>query len=101
MLEDSKAIAQFIRKAVEGEDIVLKSEGNQLYSYTYVVDAATAALYLLLKGLYTFTNCFGISIRKVGSVPAANNNAIFILPLKDCGGQIDGGVLSKGYYRHS
>lgn len=48
--EDSKAIAQFIRKATAGEDIVLKSEGNQLYSYTYVVDAATAALCLLLKG---------------------------------------------------
>ena len=48
--EDSKAIAQFIRKAVAGEDIVLKSEGNQLYSYTYVVDAAAAVLYLLLKG---------------------------------------------------
>ena len=48
--EDSKAIAQFIHKAVAGEDIVLKSEGNQLYSYTYVVDAAMAALYLLLYG---------------------------------------------------
>lgn len=48
--EDSKAIAQFIRKAASGEDIVLKSEGNQLYSYTYVVDAATAALCLLLEG---------------------------------------------------
>lgn len=48
--EDSKAVAQFIKKAVAGEDIVLKSEGNQLYSYTYVVDAALAALYLLLKG---------------------------------------------------
>lgn len=48
--DDSKAIAQFIRKAASGEDIVLKSEGNQLYSYTYVVDAASAALYLLLKG---------------------------------------------------
>lgn len=48
--EDSKAIAQFIRKAAAGEDIVLKSEGNQLYSYTYVVDAATAAFYLLLYG---------------------------------------------------
>ena len=47
--EDSKAIAQFIRKAAAGEDI-LKSEGNQLYSYTYVVDAATAALCLLLEG---------------------------------------------------
>lgn len=47
---DSKAIAQFIHKAVAGENIILKSEGNQLYSYTYVVDAATAALYLLLLG---------------------------------------------------
>ena len=49
-IDDSKAIAQFIRKAAAGEDIVLKSEGNQLYSYTYVVDAAVAALYLLLYG---------------------------------------------------
>lgn len=48
--EDSKAIAQFIHKAVAGEDIVLKSEGNQLYSYTYVVDAAMAAVYMLLYG---------------------------------------------------
>ncbi|MDE7185771.1 MAG: SDR family NAD-dependent epimerase/dehydratase, partial [Lachnospiraceae bacterium] len=30
--------------------IVLKSEGNQLYSYTYVTDAAAAALCLLLRG---------------------------------------------------
>lgn len=50
MADDSKAIAQFIRKAAAGEDIVLKSEGTQLYSYTYVVDAAVAALYLLLYG---------------------------------------------------
>ena len=50
MEDDSKAIAQFIRKAVAGDDIVLKSEGNQLYSYTYVIDAAVAALYLLLYG---------------------------------------------------
>ena len=48
--DDSKAIAQFIRKATAGEDIVLKSEGNQLYSYTYAADAATAALYVLLYG---------------------------------------------------
>lgn len=48
--DDSKAIAQFIKKAAAGEDIVLKSEGNQLYSYTYVVDAAAAALYLLIFG---------------------------------------------------
>lgn len=46
--DDSKAIAQFIRKSAAGEDIVLKSVGNQLYSYTYVVDSAVAMLYLLL-----------------------------------------------------
>lgn len=50
MRDDSKAIAQFISKAAVGEDIVLKSEGNQLYSYTYVVDAAMATLYLLIYG---------------------------------------------------
>ena len=48
--EDSKAIAQFIKKASAGEDIILKSAGSQLYSYTYVVDAAIAALYVLLLG---------------------------------------------------
>lgn len=48
--EDSKAIAQFIRNAAAGADIVLKSAGEQLYSYTYAVDAAMAVFYLLLKG---------------------------------------------------
>lgn len=48
--EDSKAIAQFIKKAVAGEDIVLKSEGKQVYSYSYVVDAAVATFYLLIYG---------------------------------------------------
>lgn len=48
--DDSKAIAQFIKKAVQGEDIILKSEGNQFFSYTYVVDAAAAVFYLLLYG---------------------------------------------------
>lgn len=47
---DSKAVAQFIKEAVAGEKIILKSDGHQLYSYTYAVDAAVAALYLLLKG---------------------------------------------------
>lgn len=50
LLTDSKAIAQFIKKSAAGEDIILKSEGNQKYSYTYVTDAAAAVLYSLLYG---------------------------------------------------
>lgn len=47
---DSKAISQFITKASLGENIVLKSRGDQLYSYTYEEDAATAILLIMLKG---------------------------------------------------
>ncbi len=48
---DSKAIAQFIKKAAGGEDIVLKSEGNQKFSYTFVTDAAAGVLCVMLSGM--------------------------------------------------
>lgn len=47
---DTKAISQFIKKGISGEDIVLKSEGTQYYSYTYVGDAVSGLLYVLLRG---------------------------------------------------
>lgn len=47
---DTKAISQFIKKGVEKQDIVLKSEGNQLYSYNYVADSVSGLLTILLKG---------------------------------------------------
>ena len=49
---DSKAISQFIQKAALGENIILKSKGNQLFSYTYSTDAAAAVLLIMLKGIY-------------------------------------------------
>jgi len=48
---DSKAIAQFISKSIYKEDIILKSAGDQLYSYTYVPDAVAGLLYILLHGV--------------------------------------------------
>ncbi|MCM1081966.1 MAG: NAD-dependent epimerase/dehydratase family protein [Clostridium sp.] len=50
LLSDTKAISQFILKGAYGEDIVLKSEGTQLYSYVYVADAASAIIKLMLEG---------------------------------------------------
>lgn len=47
---DSRASALFSRKAVNGEDIVMKSKGEQLRSYTHVLDCATAILTVLIKG---------------------------------------------------
>lgn len=47
---DSKALSQFIKKGVVGEDIVLKSEGTQYYSYCHVADAVSGILYCLFAG---------------------------------------------------
>ena len=47
---DTKALSQFLRNALAGEDIILKSAGTQQYSYTYAADAASAFFYLLDKG---------------------------------------------------
>lgn len=48
--DDSKAHAQFIRNALKGEDIVLKSAGTQKRSYCYVVDAVRALMTILFFG---------------------------------------------------
>lgn len=50
LMSDSKASSQFINKALNGEKIVLKSKGEQLFSYTYMADAIAAMLYVLIHG---------------------------------------------------
>lgn len=50
LMSDSKASSQFILKALHNEDIVLKSKGDQYFSYTYVADAVSAMLWVLLHG---------------------------------------------------
>lgn len=47
---DSKAISQFVRSSVAGEDIVLKSEGTQLFSYGYVADVVCGILCCVTRG---------------------------------------------------
>lgn len=47
---DTKALSQFIHRALAGEDVVLKSDGTQRYSYLHVADAVSGLLHVLLKG---------------------------------------------------
>ena len=49
-LDDSKAMSQFLMNGIRGEDIVLKSQGLQKFSYCYVGDVVQGLLYCLLKG---------------------------------------------------
>ena len=47
---DTKALSQFIKNSVAGEDIILKSQGNQEYSYSYVADAVSAIFKIIVDG---------------------------------------------------
>ena len=47
---DTKALSQFIHKAIAGENIVLKSAGTQFYSYLYVEDIVTGILTCMFNG---------------------------------------------------
>ena len=47
---DSRASAVFTREAAAGHDIVMKSSGEQLRSYCYTLDCASAILTVLIKG---------------------------------------------------
>ena len=47
---DSRAHTQFARSAAAGRDIVMKSTGEQVRSYCYATDCASAILCVLLRG---------------------------------------------------
>lgn len=47
---DNRVYAQFLRNALQGEDIVLKSKGEQYRSWLYAADCAAALFYILAKG---------------------------------------------------
>ena len=48
--DDTKALSQFIHNALEGKNIILKSEGKQHFSYLHVSDAVSGILTVMLKG---------------------------------------------------
>lgn len=47
---DNRASAEFTRKALAGQDVVMKSRGTQLRSYCHALDCASAILTVMLRG---------------------------------------------------
>ena len=50
LMSDSKAVNQFIKRGISGEDIVLKSAGTQFYSYQYMADSISRLLTTIFYG---------------------------------------------------
>lgn len=84
---DTKAISQFFKNALDGEDIVLKSDGRQYFSYQYVADSVSGLLTILLEGergeAYNIADESGdITLRDLAALIAAQagRKVIFNLP---------------------
>lgn len=87
LMSDTKASSQFIQKALSKEDIVLKSEGTQFFSYTYTTDAVTAMLHVMLHGesgkAYNIANpACDVHLRDFATLcaEAAGTKVVFDLP---------------------
>lgn len=87
---DSKIVAVFPKCIADGENIVMKSKGEQLRSYTYVTDAITGLFTVLLDGESSqayniaskkcITTIAGIAHTLVDSYPEKGLKVIFDLP---------------------
>ena len=85
---DNKAHAQFIRKALAGENIVLKSRGWQKRTYTYAADAVSAVLKILTDGkageAYNAANGGAVvTIAEVAAAAAALSGTKVVYELSD------------------
>lgn len=87
---DTKALSQFIKNGINKEDIVLKSAGDQYYSYLYGADAVKGILLCLFKGengkAYNISDeGFDITLKDLATIIAdyAGTKVIFDLPSED------------------
>lgn len=62
--KDSRIGSSFAYDAINGRDLVLKSDGKQIRSYCYMLDCDTAVLTVLLKG----ENCSAYNISNPNSI---------------------------------
>lgn len=84
---DNRASSQFPRDVICGKDIVMKSLGNQLRSYCYVLDCASAILTVLTSGksgeAYNISNINSVAtIRQIAEqfAECGGRNLIFEVP---------------------
>ena len=85
LASDTKASSQFILKALAGEDIILKSKGDQRFSYTYVADAVQAMLFVLIHGecgqAYNISGCdVKLADFAAGCASLSGKSVVFDLP---------------------
>lgn len=91
-INDGRVQADFLKNVVNNEDIVLKSEGTAIRTYTYVGDAVLALFYILLNSEDVVYNISSeestVSIKElaetlVNAYPERNLKLVFDIPKSD------------------
>lgn len=100
---DNRVYAQFIRNVLKGEDIVMKSTGEQFRSWCYVVDCVSALLYILLKGengqAYNIADAASnISIRELAETIATIGGKKVVIDVPDADEKKGFNVVSKSVF---
>lgn len=84
---DTKALSQFLFSGINGQNIVLKSKGEQKFSYQYVGDAVRAISYVLLKEsdnvVFNSTNDEVYKLKELASFIAKECNVNVIFQIND------------------
>ena len=101
--QDNRVYAQFIRNVLRGEDIVMKSTGEQFRSWCYVVDCASALLHILLKGengqAYNIADAnSNISIRELAETIAKIGGKKVVIDVPDADEQKGFNVVTKSVF---
>lgn len=75
LLDDGRAFAEFLDNSIHGRNIILRSDGSAMRTYTYTSDAVNAMFLVMERGtsgeMYNVANCENlISIRDLASLIA-------------------------------
>lgn len=79
-IDDPRVQCEFIKKVINNEDVVLKSDGSTKRTYTYVSDVVSGIFYAILNGnenVYNIANKNAIiSIKELAelTIKAGNNS---------------------------
>lgn len=100
---DSRVYAQFIRNVLKGEDIVMKSLGEQFRSWCYSVDCVNALLFILFKGedgnAYNVAdNQSNISIRELAEIVAKIGKKKVVIDMPEAEEKKGFNVVSKSVF---
>lgn len=101
--QDNRVYAQFIRNVLRGEDIIMKSTGEQFRSWCYVVDCVSALLYILLKGekcqAYNIADAdSNISIRELAEAIAQLSGKKVVIDVPDAEEKKGFNIVTKSVF---